>query len=399
MLRLVVTTALLTVACAATAPEWTADELSILRDMRVDDLGAPAPDPTNRLADNPTAAHLGASLFSDRQFSANGQVSCASCHRADYGLTDDVPLGRGVGIANRRTMPIAPAVYSPWQFWDGRADSLWAQALGPVENPAEHGSTRVQVARRFVASYANEYKALFGAVPDLSDSRRFPEHATPLGDAAARAAWAAMAPQDRELVNDVFVNFGKSIAAFERTIRQPRTRLDRYVAAVLDGRTNDDSLSPDERKGFKLFIGKARCVECHSGPLLTNHEFANTGVPERAGLPVDDGRSQGVGRALADPFNCRSKFSDARDKCDELEFAATGSAELVRAYKVPSLRGVASRPPFMHAGQFKTLAEVIAHYDRAPASPRGTTQLQPLRLSAAERRQIEAFLKSLDPIP
>lgn len=388
----------LLLAAAATAPEWTADELAVLRDMRIDALGGPPADPTNRLADNRAAARLGAALFNDPRFSGNGQVSCASCHRGDYGFTDDVPLGRGVGTANRRTMPVAPAVHSPWQFWDGRADSLWAQALGPVENPAEHGATRVQIARALVEGYAADYQALFGAVPDLSDRRRFPPNATPLGDDAAKAAWNAMSPPDRDLVDRVFVNFGKSIAAFERTIPLPRTRFDRYVAAVLGGGAADDSLSADERAGLKLFIGKARCVECHSGPLLTNHEFANTGVPIRAGLPVDDGRSQGVGKALADPFNCRGAFSDARDRCDELEFAVTSSPELMRAYKVPSLRGVASRPPFMHAGQFGTLAEVIAHYDRAPAAPRGTTRLQPLRLTPAERRQIEAFLRTLDPL-
>lgn len=385
-------------ASAAAAPDWTTSELAILRDMRIDALGSPPTDPTNRLSGDPAAALLGNALFNDPRFSGNGQLSCATCHRADYGFTDDVPLGRGVGTANRRTMPIAPAVFSLWQFWDGRADSLGAQALGPVENPAEHGGTRVQIARRFIENYADEYRTLFGTMPDLSDRQRFPDHATPLGDAAAKAAWNAMAPQDRDLVNQVFVNFGKSVAAFERTIPLPETRFDRYVAAVLEGRA-DDSLSPDEREGLRLFIGKGRCVECHGGPLLTDHEFANTGVPIRAGLPVDDGRSQGVGKALADPFNCRGAFSDARDQCGELEFAVTASPELMRAYKVPSLRGVASRSPFMHAGHFKTLAEVIAHYDRAPAPPRGTTRLQPLRLTPDERHKIEAFLGSLDPLP
>jgi cytochrome c peroxidase len=296
-------------------------------------------------------------------------------------------------------MPIPAAVYSPWQFWDGRADSLWAQALGPVENPAEHGSARVQIAQRLIENYATEYRALFGSLPGLSDQRRFPEQATPLGNDAAKAAWDAMAPHDRDLVNQVFANFGKSVAAFERTIPLPRTRFDTYVAAVLDGRGDDASLSPAERDGLRLFVGKGRCVQCHSGPLLTNHEFANTGVPARAGLSEDNGRSQGVLKALADPFNCRGAFSDMRDKCEELEFATTEGPELMRAYKVPSLRGVAARAPYMHAGQFRTLAEVVAHYDRAPAAPRGMTRLQPLHFTADERQKIEAFLRSLDAIP
>ena len=399
MLRLAGVVAIAAALWVASTPEWTADELNVLRDMRIETLGASPVDPTNRVAGSPAAARLGEALFSDPRFSGNGQVSCASCHRADYGFTDDVPLGRGVGIASRRTMPLAPAVFSPWQFWDGRADSLWAQALGPIENPAEHGSTRVRTARQFIESYGDAYRALFEVPPDLSDRQRFPEHATPLGDKAAQAAWEAMALGDRETVNTVFANFGKAFAAFERTILLPKTRFDLYVTAVLAGRTNDTSLTPDERAGLKLFIGKAGCVDCHSGPLLTNHGFANTGVPARTELPWDEGRIAGIRKALADPFNCRGAFSDAPKQCDELEFAETDAPELVRGYKVPSLRGVASRPPYMHAGQFRTLAQVIEHYDRAPAAPKGLSQLHPLRLSNAEQRKIEAFLMSLNPLP
>ena len=393
MLRAIAAAALL----AAAQPQWTAEELSVMRDMHIGQLGAPPADPTNRFADDPAAAKLGRALFEDPGFSANGQVACASCHRPDHGLTDDAPLARGVGTGSRRTMPIAPALYSHWQFWDGRADSLWAQALGPLENPAAHGATRVQVARRFVAAYAGEYRAVFGEAPDLSDVRRFPPVASPLGGPAGRAAWAGMAAEDRLVVDRVFVNFGRSIAAFERTVPTAPSRFDAYVAAVLAGRPDDRSLSPEERKGLKLFIGKANCVDCHNGPLLTNHEFANTGVPARRGLAPDEGRFAGLGKALADPFNCSGAFSDAPGRCEELEFAAAGSPETMRAYKVPSLRGVADRPPYMHAGQYATLSAVISHYDRAPRAPHGSSQLRPLRLTAAERRQIEAFLRSLGP--
>lgn len=398
MLRSAILGALIVVACAAAPSEWSAAELATLREMRVSELGPPPADPTNRFGDNPTAAALGEQLFNDRHFSGNGQVSCASCHRADYGLTDDLPLGRGMGTAGRRTMSLTGAAYSPWQFWDGRADSLWAQALGPVENPAEHGSTRVKVATLMIERYANTYRALFGATPDLSDQRRFPRIATPVGDEAVRAAWEAMAPADRQVVDQIFANFGKAVAAFERTIPVPLTRFDRYVDAVLAGRTDDTNLSRDERAGLKLFIGKARCVECHSGPLLTNYDFANTGVPERRGTPADQGRAAGVQKALADPFNCRGRFSEAADRCEELNFAVADGPELVRAYKVPSLRGVATRPPYMHAGQFRTLSEVIDHYNRAPQAPRGRTRLRNLSLTTTEQQQLVAFLGALDPV-
>jgi cytochrome c peroxidase len=117
-------------------------------------------------------------------------------------------------------------------------------------------------------------------------------------------------------------------------------------------------------------------------------------------LPFDSGRVVGVRQAVAGEFNCTSRYSDAKaDDCAELRFATTEGEELVRAYKTPSLRGVADRAPYMHAGQLATLAEVVAHYDRAPAAPAGHSELKPLRLSPSERRQIAAFLRTLSAPP
>jgi cytochrome c peroxidase len=99
--------------------------------------------------------------------------------------------------------------------------------------------------------------------------------------------------------------------------------------------------------------------------------------------------------SLRDEFNCRSRWSDARSKCAELEFLVSGDHVLERAFEVPSLRNVAERAPCMHAGQFGTLAEVIEHYKRAPKAAAGHSELNPLRLSAHEQGQLEAFLRSL----
>lgn len=98
---------------------------------------------------------------------------------------------------------------------------------------------------------------------------------------------------------------------------------------------------------------------------------------------------------LSDEFNCRSRWSDARERCAELEFLVTGEHTLERAYKVPSLRNVAERAPYMDAGQIATLPEVLDHYNRAPTAATGHTELRPLRLKAAELRQLEAFLRTL----
>ncbi len=384
---------------AAAEPTWSAADLTTLRGLWIGALGPPPSDLSNKVADNAAAASLGRALFSDTRLSANGQVSCASCHQPDRAFTDALPTGHGVGTGNRRTMPIASAVYSPWQFWDGRADSLWSQALGPVENPAEHGFTRTEVARVLAAHYRNAYERLFGPLPDMADRDRFPLRAAPGRDPAAKAAWAGMTDADRFLINRVYANFGKAVAAYERTLKVRPSQFDDYLAGVFGAPGPHVRLSSDEVAGLRLFIGKGQCATCHNGPLLSNHGFANTGVPARPDLPRDLGRAAGVRTAISDPFNCKGAYSDASAGCEELEFAVIDNPAQVRAYKVPSLRGVGQRAPYMHAGQFSSLEQVIDHYSRAPRAADGTSEIKPLQLSADERRQIVAFLRTLDEQP
>jgi cytochrome c peroxidase len=372
--KLLVTFALLLVvrAASAAAPrvdQWTEEDVALLSSMSIRELGPAPADPTNRVADDPRAAEFGRKLFLDTRLSANGQVSCATCHVPEREFQDGTPLARGVGVTNRRTMPIAGMAHSPFLFWDGRKDSLWAQALGPLESPVEHGGTRKQYATVIAAHYRSDYEAIFGAMPSLST---------------------------REEATSVFVNMGKAIAAHERRIGYTPSRFDDYVDALKDtGQAPQGVLSADEVAGLRLFIGRASCVNCHNGPLLTNNEFHNTGVPARPGLPEDKGRLAGADAVLRDEFNCRSRWSDDRSKCAELEFLVTGDHVLERSFKVPSLRSVAERAPYMHAGQFSTLSAVVEHYNRAPKAPAGHSELEPLRLSAQQRRQIEAFLRSL----
>jgi len=155
-------------------------------------------------------------------------------------------------------------------------------------------------------------------------------------------------------------------------------------------------LGREEIAGLALFVGKANCTQCHNGPLLTNNEFHNTGIPAAASLPADRGRGPGIAAVKADEFNCRSRWSDARPgECVELEVLAPATAASERAFKVPSLRNVAQRAPYMHAGQFASMREVLDHYNRAPAAPSGHSELKPLHLSPAEIGQLEAFLRAL----
>ena len=328
------------------------------------------PDRSNRWADDARAADLGHRLFFETRLSSNGRVACATCHDPRKDFQDGTPLAQGVGRTDRRTMPIAATAYSPFLFWDGRKDSQWAQALGPLESPVEHGGNRAQYAQVIAKHYRADYEAVFGPLPDLGE---------PDG------------------ITQVFVNIGKAIAAYERRIQYGASRFDRFIAGWKEhGAPPKDVLSKEELAGLALFVGKANCTQCHNGPLLTNNEFHNTGVPARAGIAQDRGRFPAVAAVKSDEFNCRSRWSDAKPtECAELEFLAPASHALERSFKVPSLRNVAERAPYMHAGQFATLAEVLEHYNRAPAAPAGHTELKPLGLSRTELRQLEAFLRTL----
>lgn len=387
--------------CSAQPTAWSEAEVEILQSLWIGSLPPLAPDSSNQYGDDAQAAALGEKLFFDTRFSSNGEVACASCHDPEKNFQDGLPRAQGVGTTNRRAMPIAGTAYSPWLFWDGRKDSQWAQALGPLESAVEHGGTRTQYVKLIQAYYKDEYEAIFGALPDFSDASRFPEPAAPVSDEAAAANWEAMTAEDREAVTRVYVNMGKAIAAYERTIMPGESRFDQYVESILanDGATAETILSADEIAGLKLFIGEANCTRCHNGALFTDNDFHNTGVPAIENLPEDTGRALGAQQVLADEFNCLSVYSDAApEDCSELKFMLTEGEALERAYKPPSLRDVAQRAPYMHAGQFTTLEGVLNHYNEAPAAPMGHTELELLHLSEAQLNQIIAFLKTLSSI-
>jgi cytochrome c peroxidase len=375
---------------------WTRGELATLRSMSLRSLEPLGPEASNRYADDQRAAALGRDLFFDTRLSGNGKVSCATCHIATQEFQDSKPLADGVGRTGRRTMPIAGTAHSPWLFWDGRTDSQWAQALGPLESAVEHGGTRSQYAHVVAEQYRERYEAVFGQLPDLTS---FPRRAGPVADSASRAAWGRMPTEAQDEISRVYANIGKAIAAYERRIEPGVARFDRYVEAEFAGtrHTTENTLTIDEEAGLRLFIGRARCVTCHNGARLTDDHFHNTGVPLPAGtLPVDSGRAVGARQVVAGEFNCTSRYSDAKpEDCDELRFAVTSGQELVRAYKTPSLRNVVNRAPYMHAGQIATLDGVVAHYAAAPAAPFGHSELLSIRLSPNERRQLIAFLGTL----
>lgn len=383
---------------------WSTEERELIASLRLSQLPAAPADPSNRVEQLPAAAALGKRLFNDVRFSRNHAVSCASCHAPDKQFQDGLAQAKGVGTGTRRAMPLMGAGHSPWLFWDGRKDSLWSQALGPLEDAVEHGGNRTRYAQLLRSHYRAEYEALFGSLPELA---QLPPDAGPLGDAAERAAWAAMTPAAREQVSRVFANMGKAIAAYERTLGHGPSRVDRYAQAlVANDAGGQQVLTGQELKGLRLFIGKGQCITCHSGPLLSDQHFHNTGVPPLDRSRPDAGRAAAVAKVLRDEFNCLGPFSDAKsEQCQELRFMVTDDPLLEAAFKTPSLRNVALRPPYMHAGQFASLDEVVAHYAKSPPAVRGVSELatggaaraerKSIRLSAQEIQDLVVFLGAL----
>ncbi|MDH3441415.1 MAG: cytochrome-c peroxidase, partial [Gammaproteobacteria bacterium] len=374
---------------------WSDADLRMLASLSIDSLPPLPADPSNAVADNEDAARLGQRLFFDPRLSGNGQVSCATCHVPDKRFTDGLPKGRGIGLSGRNTRSIVGTAYSPWLYWDGRRDSQWSQGLSPLEDPAEHGGNRVAYVR-FISmdeSYREQYESLFGPLPDFADPVRFPSKASPLADTEARLAWAAMAESDQRLVNSVFANIGKAIAAYERRILHGPSRFDDYVRAITNGDpAAADILTTAEILGLQLFIDEARCIECHNGPLFTNNEFHNTGMLSFPGDLPDRGRIDGVRKVQNDPFNCLGDYSDDPDRnCPELTYVRTGS-ELVGATRTPSLRDLAGTAPYGHKGQQESLADVLKQYNDSPPAMIGHNEAEnPLGLSRRELGWLEAF--------
>lgn len=333
-------------------------------------------DPTNRHAADPRAVRLGRRLFHDKRLSKDGTVSCAVCHVPERAFTDGLAVFRGLAEGRRNTPTVWNAAFLRWQFWDGRADTLWSQAQKPIEEPTEMGSTRAATLALFKSdrSLSQAYREIFGELPE---------------DGAAPAA-----------IDRFFADVAKAIAAFEMTIVSFDTKFDRFVAAL---RKRDaaglDELDIEARRGLLLFVGRGGCTLCHSGPLLSDREFHNIGLGPRPNLKLDVGRFDGAEKVLDDPMNGLGALSDGRDAAinDRLRFLVQKPNNLGE-FKTPALRSVAATAPYMHDGRFATLDAVLEFYstlDERPAIGHREETLVPLRLDDGERTALKAFLAAL----
>ncbi len=386
------------------APKGALSETDRRRILEHSPLGPPPPDPSNSVADDERAARLGQALFFDERLAGAG-VSCATCHDPRKGFTDGKPVSEGVGRGRRHTMTLWNVAYGRWFFWDGRADSLWSQALVPMESETEMGGNRVAIVRHVATDLRLRaaYEAVFGVPPDLSLASRFPVAARPVPsrpDDPQSLAWAGMEERDRVLVDRAFTNLGKAIAAYERRLVSRHSPFDRFVEEIHAG-GKGTALSPSARRGLELFLGRGNCRICHGGPNFTDREFHNTGVPpaDRNALP-DPGRYAGIDRVLESPFNLTGRYPDVQSEAaGEMLRLLRRSPETWGQFKTPTLRNVARTAPYMHQGQLPTLRDVLRFYSMlagtADAGPSRERILVPLRLSAEETDDLVAFLESL----
>ena len=209
-------------------------------------------------------------------------------------------------------------------------------------------------------------------------------------------------PADDE---QVLVDVGKALAAFQETLVSGRTPFDEFRDGLATGDGTALGNYPEPaQKGLRIFIGKGNCATCHFGPHFTNGEFADTGIGFFISRgKVDSGRHEGIKRLKGNPHNLLGRFND-----DASKSTATGTRHVelqhrnFGEWRVPGLRNVAQTAPYMHNGSLPTLREVVKHYselneERLHAD--GERVLKPLRLTPAEVDDLVAFLESLSPQP
>ena len=342
----------------------------------------------NRYADDERAADLGFKLFFDLQAIGSGDtlVRCAQCHTPERAFANNVALPVGVSRSLRNALPLTNAARQYPHFWDGRADSLWSQPLITIENEDEVNGTRLAVAHTMADRYKDQYEAVFGTLPDLSDTARFPAQGKP-----GASDWDAMAAEDKIAVNRVFANVGKAFEAYDRKIASGRSALDRFILGDLT------ALSDAAQAGMVIFT-RDGCRSCHSGPNLSDGDYHALDLPlpefapSRAKVQGDRGRPSGRELLLASEFNSLSDYYD-REPGEEPTEEEDMSDRPDGSFLTPSLRNVGDTAPYGHTGVFGSLEDIV-RFMLAGGGP-NCKQLVRHDVSDEDVTNLLAFLNSL----
>jgi cytochrome c peroxidase len=408
----------------STVDAFTSEEFDIIKQFNL--VNGPPANTTNKYADDPMIAAFGQQLFFEKSYAGKltiadpvlgtvgtaGLVACANCHDVTHYWTDTRSKPNNMSLGAKWTTRNAPTLvnvaYYQWNSWGGKEDSLWYQGANGCESAVNFAGNRLQYAHMLYAKYRTQYNALFPTPLDpaldinASDAARFPVNGAP-GTAGTPldTAWKGMTPGDRDIVNTIMANIGKSIEAYERKLVSRNAPIDKYIAG------DYTALTPAAKRGLALFIGKAACVDCHSGPTFTDNLFHNTGIPQ-AGIntPVtDNGRFDEIPKTLSNDFNTASKYSDDQ-ALGQVKIATLKQADDLKGrFRTGMLRQIEMTGPYMHTGSLQTLEDVVRFYNwgGGDANFAGTksTAMVPLLLTDQEQADLVAFLHSLtgDPPP
>ncbi|WP_298613121.1 cytochrome c peroxidase [uncultured Thiothrix sp.] len=390
-----------------TPVHFTVHELSQIKHLTLSHRLAPQ-DLSNKYATHPLAIALGKVLFFDTRLSSDHQVACATCHNPKQGWSTPDPRISLRGVTLKRHTPsLWNTGYQRWQFWDGRADSLWLQAIESMENEAEMKGDRVHAVRLILAdaNLQTSYRSIFGELPPTLSLTALPLRAKPrpkqegitVTDETIHQAWEQLPATVRQDINQVTTHLMKSIAAFEMTITSPPTRVDQFIDQLIVDQgqitTNNSWLNSEEQQGLKLFVSKAQCIQCHSGSNFSDGEFHRIFFDKSP----DWGRAIGISSLLSNPFNGNSVYADQHPLPNRLELLnAVSTIPFRAAFKTPSLRNLSTSAPYMHDGRFASLDEVIKHYNEIqPRGHHAEAVLKPLGLTPQEQEYLVQFLQVL----
>ena len=286
---------------------------------------------------------------------------------------DGLALSSGVTKVDRNTISLANLRLNRWYGWDGGSDNLWAQSIRPILDARELNATPALIAKRLRNDppFSRGYQSSFKTSPNAHDDEQ------------------------------VLVNVGKALAAYQETVVTPRTIFDDFRDALARKETKQAKPYPETAKrGLKIFIGKGKCGLCHQGPNFTNGEFDNAGVRYfKPSGGIDKGRFGGIQKLKKSPYTLLGRFND--DPKNSLGVATRHVARSHQSwgqFRVPSLRNVLRTAPYMHDGSLAILKDVVQHYSTLNEERLhldGGGLLRRLDLTDIEIDELVAFLETL----
>jgi cytochrome c peroxidase len=275
-------------------------------------------------------AELGQMLFFDPILSGSRSRTCATCHNPSLSWEDGLAraIGEGQATMSLHAPTLLNVAWAPRLGWDGKFRDLESVAFGPITSAANMNLPEPVLIERLasIPGYVRAFTAAFGDGPI---TRR---------------------------------NIEAALATYQRSLVSGTAPFDRWVMG------DQEAIDQSAQRGFRIFTGKGRCSECHSGWAFTDSSFHDIGTAQ--------GNDIGRGRFFP------------------------SSIQLRYAFKTPTLRDVARRAPYMHDGSLATLQDVVALYDRGGiARPSRSPKIAPLGLTEAEKEDLVAFLQTLTSPP